>query len=452
MCTFVETNGMLQKFQQFIKKENLFAVSDKILLAVSGGIDSVVLCELFSQAGLSFAIAHCNFQLRGEESGKDAEFVKSLSEKYGVEFYETVFETKKYVETHKVSIQMAARDLRYNWFKEVSESHNFQYIATGHHFDDNIETLLLNLTRGTGIRGLRGILPKSNKIIRPILWASRNEIADFCEKNDLTFREDASNKETKYKRNKIRHELIPLLEQLNPNVKEVFQREIGRFKQLEILLDTNLQKVKEAVVSSKNDVISIDLELLKTFHPTPLFLYEILSEYGFTESETENILEEHHTFSGKQFFSSTHRIVLNRNHLLISKKVETNLSEEIFEVPESADFIEKPLRLRFSIIRKESDFQIFLSKNIALLDYHLLQFPLSIRKWQHGDFFFPMGMRGKKKISDFFASNHFSALDKENTFLLFSGNNLVWVMGHRIDNCFKITNKTQKILKIEIVG
>lgn len=419
---------MLVQFNRFIEKEKLLAKKDRILLAVSGGVDSVVMCELFHLAGFKFGIAHCNFNLRGKESDGDEQLVKSLAEKYTVPFHVQSFLTEEYSKEKSISIQMAARELRYKWLEEVRKINKYQYIAAAHHKDDSIETFFINLVRGTGISGLHGILPKQRFIVRPLLFASKKEIEDFAKTNNLSYREDSSNRSDKYLRNKIRHQIIPVLKEINPDIDKVILDDIAKIKDVESVYRQAIERSRKEVIRAEGFKRVIAIKKLKTLKPLRTYLFEFLKEYNFNPDVVHAIAEAIDSNSGKQFYSSTHRLVKDRDFLIITAR---NKQAEKF-------------LLRYSL-KSFKGFRIPSGNDIACMDYDLLKLPLEIRKWRNGDFFYPLGMNKRKKISDFLIDNKVSVPDKENVHVLTSGKDIVWVIGRRVDNRFRVTDKTERI-------
>ena len=298
---------MLQSFQSYIQKENLFLSSDKILLTVSGGIDSTLMCELFHKAKLNFGIAHCNFQLRAEESNGDEAFVGTLAEKYNVPFHTTTFTTSAYAKKNKLSIQFAARQLRYLWFEEIREHYKYNYIATAHHQDDSIETFFINLIRGTGISGLHGILPKHGNIIRPLLFTTKNKIETYSKKHKLKYREDSSNASDKYVRNKIRHHIIPVLKELNNSLENTINKSIQHIREVELIYKNDIENKRLKIVKQENNSVSISIKKLKKLQPLSTYLYEFLKPYNFNADTVREIISAIDGTSGKRFFSATHR-------------------------------------------------------------------------------------------------------------------------------------------------
>ena len=440
---------MFELFTAFIKKEKLFLPNEKILLAVSGGIDSMVMCHLFHQAGFNFDLAHCNYQLRGNESNKDEDFVETMALKYKVQLYSIRFDTAPFAETQDMSIQMAARELRYNWFEEIRNSYHYNFIATAHHQDDSIETFFINLIRGTGITGLHGILPKQGNIIRPLLFANKTNIIDFAEKSQLKFREDSSNASDKYLRNKIRHHIIPTLKEVNPSIENTLMNTIERLKDAETIVKTQVGKLRKEMVKQVGDTDTISIPELQILNPLSTYLFELLKPYQFNSSTSEEIKNALNGESGKVFYSKTHQVLKDRTLLIISKKKtdESTKQSQNQETKKKAKGLEL-VKLESKIL--PANMEIPQSPNLAALDYDKLTFPLTTRKWKEGDSFYPLGMKGKKKLSDFFIDNKLSLNQKENTWLLTSADNIVWVIGMRIDNRFKVTDKTKKIYLVEL--
>lgn len=436
---------MFESFLKYIKEQKLIDPSDKILLAVSGGVDSVVLCKLLHQAKIKFAIAHCNFTLRGEESDVDELFVEELAELYNVAFHSISFDTNSFAKKNKLSVQVAARELRYKWFEEIKTQFNFTLIATAHHQHDSIETFFINLLRGSGIRGLHGILPKQGDIIRPLLFANKVEIETFAKKNKLKFRRDSSNETDKYLRNKIRHKLIPLLSTINPSANKNIADTIENLREVETIYLKSIEKKRLKIVEEKNGLVKINIKELQKLKSLSAYLFEYLYPLGFNSKIIDDILESLNSESGKQFFSGTHRLIKDRKYLIIStndkiidsKNINISVSQKEIKVGSNKIVFKKMVH------SKKVDLKA--SKDIAQVDFEKLKFPLQLRKWEHGDTFHPIGMKGKKKLSDFFIDQKFSLIEKENTMVLISDNTIVWVVGHRIDDRFKITDKTKQI-------
>ncbi len=445
---------MLKEFTAYLKRENLFTPSGKILLTVSGGVDSVVMFELFHKAGLKFGIAHCNFQLRGKESEGDEKLVKQLAAKCKVPFYTKRFETYAFAESKNISIQMAARELRYEWFEEIRKKEKYKFIATAHHQGDSIETFFINLIRGTGIAGLHGILPKQGNIVRPLLFATKNQIIEFATQHKLKYLEDSSNASDKYIRNKIRHQVIPVLKELNPSFETTMDATIKRLIKVEEIYNREMQKMRSLIAHQGENFISIPKSFLN-FLPLPeTYLFEFLKPFNFNSSSVDEIISGLAGESGKQFFSSTHRLIIDREVLIVEEIKDFKLQISDFKLKikkNQKELIYEETKLNFKTITKPANYKLQTKNSIATLDFDKLTFPLEIRKWQQGDSFYPLGMKGKKKLSDFFIDNKLPLNEKENTWLLTSGGHVAWIIGMRIDNRFKITAQTKKIFLAELV-
>ncbi|SNR79263.1 tRNA(Ile)-lysidine synthase [Lutibacter agarilyticus] len=448
---------MQTAFEEHLNKNLPFLKGKKLLVAISGGIDSVVLTHLLHKLNFNISLAHCNFMLRGKESNKDEQFVKELGEKLAAPTYTIQFNTKTYAEENGLSTQMAARELRYNWFQELSKQHNLDYIITAHQKDDVIETFLINLTRGTGLNGLTGIPEVNKNVVRPLLPFNRNQILVHATKRKLQWREDSTNSSIKYVRNKIRHKVVPFLKELNPSLLETFSNTLENLKGSQQIINDRINEIKEKAVSVTDEAIHFEISELKKLSNPKVYLYELLQDYGFTEwDDITNLLDSQ---TGKQVFSSTHRLLKNRETLILS---EINDTEQIvlFEVPENTSKIKKPIKLKFKKVdipfdTKNHETKVFgeliLDKpGTVSIDYDQLEFPLTIRKWQKGDAFYPIGLNGKKKLSKFFKDEKLSLLEKENTWLLCSKGQIVWVIGKRLDNRFKVSKTTSAILKIKL--
>ena len=442
--------NLLISFKEFIVKEKLFHQQDQLLVAVSGGLDSVVLCELCKQADLQFSMAHCNFQLRGDESERDEQFVRQLVKKYGVPFFVKKFDTNSYADEKKISIQEAARVLRYNWFGELVESIKITnqpvWLLTAHHADDNVETQLMNLFKGTGIQGLRGMEPKRYYIVRPLLFASRVELAQFAEINQLGWVEDSSNVLEKYSRNFFRHRVIPLIEKIYPGANENLKDNLSRFRDAFVLYQQAISfHTKKLLVPKGNEVHIPVLKLMKTV-PLNTVLYEIIEPYGFTSKQTQEVVKLLDSESGKTVYSSTHRIVKNRNWLIIASLQDKASQLFVLEDKNSTVDFENG-RVSLKILPGAISTS---SPNIAHLDARQIQFPLILRKWKTGDYFYPLGMKKKKKISRFLIDQKISKTGKEKIWVIEMNKKIIWVIGLRIDDRFKITPQTTQTLRITL--
>lgn len=437
---------MLQKVQSYIQKNQLLTYEKPVVVAISGGADSVALWHILKNLGYDCIAAHCNFHLRGEESDRDELFVRNLVKEHQAPFYKIDFDTTKYAAMNGISIEMAARDLRYEWFYKLLDELQSQAIAVAHHADDNIETMLMNLIRGTGLRGLTGIPNKNKKVVRPLLCCSRKEIEKYLTENKLSYVEDSTNKQLDYQRNKIRNTIIPLLEEINPSVRQTLYDSSERFKETYNIYSAAIKSVSEKIITQNPEFIKIDIEKLKEQLAYPTVLFELLYPLDFNSATIQQICDTLDGESGKVFFSTTHSLLKDRDSLIIHKKQEKN--SKSYSISENQTEINEPIDIQVKKIIRNNDFQISKEKNKVHFDLNKIQFPLILRKWQEGDYFYPFGLKGKKKLSDFFVDNKFSLTDKENCWLLLSGNEIVWIIGHRTDNRFRITNETTDILQI----
>lgn len=444
---------MLSSFITYIQQQELFRLSrDRILIAVSGGMDSVALVQLCQKAGVKFGIAHCNFQLRGKESDADALFVQALAEQMKVPFYQVSFETKKEAALTKKSIQVAARDLRYEWLEDLRKTNEYQYIAVGHHHNDSIETLLINLTMGCGIRGLHGILPKNGLLIRPLLFSTRVDIEAYIQQNSFDYREDSSNSSTKYTRNALRHLVVPQLQRINPNLEQTFEENFLRFRETEALYDYAIQQLKKETLTQKGNTLWIDIKRVSKA-PSPLsLLYEILQTYQFKSSKIQYIYNRRSEESGALYTSKTHQLLRDRKHWIVSPISNNKDSKYTFPPFDNTkgNFGIADLEFQWEISAQKLNLKTT-SKTIYL-DVDKLIYPLHLRHWKDGDTFYPLGMQGKKKkLSKFFKDIKMNRFEKDATWLLCDKNDrIVWVLGQRADERFKILETTKRILKLEL--
>lgn len=436
----------LQRFTDYIKQHQLFTKKEHILLAVSGGKDSVVMAQLFKLAGFNFSIAHCNFNLRADEAQRDEAFVKLLAEEMEVPFHVVHFDTKAFAEEQGISTQMAARQLRYDWFDELSKQHNYEYIAVAHHQNDAVETVLLNLVRGTGISGMHGILPKRGKIVRPLLFLSRQQIDDIIEEQRLPFVEDSSNLSSKYARNKIRLKVVPQLREINPNLEQTFAENIQRFAETERLLQNVVAQTRKQLFKQESGFISVEIEEIGKLNPQKLLLFELLKPFRFSDDVVDEIIHSLGKQSGTSFYSPSHRATIDRKQLMISPLVDK--AEGLVYLHEAGivDLADRKLSLHFS-----EDVRFNGEKSFAFVDASLLVFPLVVRYKQDGDKFKPLGMRSFKKLSDFFVDEKVPVPQKEKVPLLINGNGeMIWVVGMRQDERYKVSATTKKVAIFEL--
>ena len=438
---------MLQKFKQHLHQNFPFLEGSKLLIAISGGIDSVVLAHLCSQLNLNFSLCHCNFNLRGQESDEDEAFVKSLAKTLKIPVYATSFETEKYAKTNKISIQVAARDLRYNWFYKLLDAKDYDYVLTAHNSNDNLETFIINLIRGSGLEGFTGIPAINKKSVRPLLAFSRDDITLFAIKNEIVWREDRSNASVKYVRNKVRHKVIPILKELNPHILKSFQNTLEHLNESQSLINDALKNITTNVVSYENDLLKISCKEIDKLSNKKAYLYQLLHGYGFTA--WNDIVDLISAQPGKQVFSNTHRLLKDRNFLIVTTINKNQSTKDPILIDQKVSEITNPIKL---IIQKTDDYT---SKNNhqIIIDNDLISYPLSLKKWHHGDAMYPTGMIGSKKISQLFKDNKLSLLDKEKIWMLTDAkDHIIWVVGLRQDRRYLANKTTTNRLKISYLS
>ncbi|TXD47881.1 tRNA lysidine(34) synthetase TilS [Polaribacter sp. IC073] len=443
---------MLQKLSNHIAQNLPFLKDKKLLIAISGGIDSVVLTHNLAALNFNISLAHCNFNLRNTESDLDEKFVKELAKNLDIDYFTTSFETKKVAKENKESTQIAARNLRYTWFQELITTHNFDFVLTAHHADDNLETFLINLTRGSGLDGFTGIPEINGNIVRPFLKFSREEILDFANKNTISWREDKSNASTKYVRNKIRHNVLPVLKEINPSLLDTFSKTIENLQESKQIIEDRIAEVSKKVVenncSTALEETKFNIQEIQLLSNPKAYLYQLLVKYHFTEfNDVYNLLSAQ---SGKQVFSKTHVLLKDREYLILSKKdfspSVSNPLASAFEIAENTVEITNPIHLTLEDVNEKS----IQNKNTIYVAKALLEFPLILRKWQNGDYFYPSGMKGKKKLSKYFKDEKLSLLEKNNTWLLCNNTgDVIWILNKRQDNRFEVDTNAE-IIKISI--
>lgn len=436
---------MLAALQNHLNKQLPFLKGRKLLLAVSGGIDSMVLVDLLQKLDYDIYIAHCNFNLRGEESDGDEQFIRNYAAENNIKLFVTRFDTTLFAADNKLSIQLAARRLRYAWFEELIAENQLDYLLTAHHLDDSLETFLINLTRGTGIEGLTGIPQLNQNIVRPLLIFSRDEIVAYAKENEIAWREDSSNSSTKYLRNKLRHEVAPVLKSLNPAFMDSFKETLNHLQQAQSLAEDAAVLVYQQVVAEKQGQKHINIQQLKRLPNYRAYLYQWLSPFGFTAWDDIYALTE--TQAGKFILSGNYRLLKDREVLILEELKEGETTVYYIESADSK--LVYPISIE---LLKTNEVFNNSTKNEVFVNNELINFPLSIRKWKESDYFYPLGMKGqKKKVSKYFKDEKMSLIDKENTWLLCSGDDIVWIVGRRADERFKITKETTQILKIELL-
>ena len=441
---------MFDRFKIHLKERFPELKGKKLLLAISGGMDSMVLYDLLIKLEYDLSLAHCNFKLRDEASDQDETLIRSEAKKNHTRLHVTNFDTKAYAQKEKTSIQMAARELRYAWFEDLLKEGNYDYLLTAHHADDNVETFIINLSRGSGLDGFTGIPEKSGHIRRPLLPFSKDDILKYAQAHKITWREDQSNQENKYLRNKIRNELVPILKEINPSFLDSFNATVNNLQGTKEIVQDRMKLVLDNVIDESDDksILAFKVSALLKLSEKPSYLYEIFNPYGF--KQIQDIISLISGQSGKQVLSKTHRLVKHRKQLLLSQFQEKDITSAGKKVYEDDERIElKGISIHFNTLASSIN-HINSDPLTANFDKNLLTFPLKVRKWEKGDYFYPIGMKGKKKLSKFFKDEKYSLLQKENIWLLCSGLDVIWVIGKRMDDRYKITDKTIHILKATV--
>lgn len=434
---------MLTKLQNHLTSQFSFLKEKKLFIAVSGGIDSIVLVDLLHKLEYEIAVLHCNFSLRGAESDGDEAFVKSFCKERNIEVLVQKFDTKQFASDYKLSIQVAARKLRYDWFYEQLENRNYDFILTAHHLNDSLETFLINFSRGTGLDGLTGIPAQNDKIIRPLLPFSREEIELYAKENTIQWREDSSNSSDKYLRNKLRHDVIPILKEMQPNLLSSFENTLKHLQQAQSLVNDASRIIYKEVVSEEENSIKLNLKKLTQLANYQAYLYQWLKDFGFVA--WNDIYDLVSAQSGKKVLSPEFSLIKDRDFFILTPKIGEEITQE-FLIEKEDGKVNIPLKFTFCNV---SDISVTDSNSI-FVDENKLQFPLTLRKWQEGDYFYPFGMTGKKKLSKYFKDEKFSLIDKSSTWILCSDNQIVWIINKRMDDRFKVNNNTTTILKITI--
>lgn len=440
-----ETAGLKERMLDFADEKNLFGTDDTLIAAVSGGVDSMVLLHLIRAAGIKLVVAHCNFGLRGEDSDADEQLVRKTAELLNVRLEVRKFDTTAYAEAKGLSIQLAARELRYHWFEELLHDHRAGAIATAHHLNDSIETFFINLVRGTGVQGLTGIPVKYDRVVRPLLFATREEVETYARQNNIEWREDASNESDKYRRNQIRHHLVPLLRQLNPSIEATMQQNMERMQEV-------TRMYRQAVVRLRNDIVHFDensgcfrismLELAGR-QLSPELFYEVVKEYDFNPAQAGDMLNACMTQPGKMFYSPTHEALIDRLDILIRERLADD--PQVYHIYSESEFLTVAIPFLSFEIRPAVD-EFSTDPSTAFIGISQLTYPVVVRKWQEGDTLVPLGMKGRKKVSDLLTDIKMSRLDKEEVYIMESGGEIVWVAGIRLSDRFKITPATTGVL------
>jgi tRNA(Ile)-lysidine synthase len=446
-----EPGHLLHDMEQFLHKNKLAGPDSRLLVGVSGGVDSIVLVHLLKQAGFAVSIAHCNFQLRGKESDADERFVKQLAKKWKLDCYAVRFDTANLAEATKKSIQETARSLRYTWFEELRKTKDIDLICTAHHLDDSIETFFINLLRGTGIKGLMGIPVKNNKIIRPLLFAPKANLVAYAQENKLAFREDSSNKTDAYLRNKIRHQVIPLFEKENPSFRNTMGREMNYLLEAGQIVQEAVKNTRKKLLKKQEQGWSINRHELMQVSPLGIYLFELLNPFGFNSSMTDDLIQilNSNRLEARILYSADYELQVERTHLFLAKRV-SKVEESAFFVTEGNKKYTAPFSFQTHILKRTPGFQIPKEAHIGCFDLTKLHFPLLLRKWKNGDRLQPLGMKGTKLLSDFFSEKKFSRKMKSDCWVLESEGQIVWIAGYRIAEHVKISPTAKHIFKISI--
>ena len=437
---------VLYKVQSYINSQNLLTPDSTLIVGLSGGADSVALLYILKQLGYNCVAAHCNFHLRGEESLRDETFAQSFAESLQIPFLKIDFDTETYACKQGISIEMVARELRYDWFKKLRNELNAEAIVVGHHQNDSIETVLLNLIRGTGIHGLTGIKPKSGHIVRPLLCLTKEEILSFIRQQNLSYVTDSTNCHDDYVRNKIRLNILPAMKEINPSVENAILRTMENLRQAAKVYDSDIELSRKKVFDEEKGYISIPA--LQSYIEPEAILYEILKPFGFNSTVVGEIMQSLTRQAGKEFYASDFKLIKDRDKLLLTTR--RNIPEKYYEIAKDDISLHHPLRLSLHFTQNIPEFEMRKDKNIAYFDALQLKFPLTLRRWKQGDKFVPFGMQGFRKLSDYFNDRKFSKIAKEQAWLLCSRNDIIWIVGERPDNRFCITETTQKICIVKI--
>lgn len=443
--------SLYESFLQHIRQHSLFEGQQRVLLAVSGGVDSMVMTHLFSRMTIPLALTHCNFKLRPGDAERDQQLVEQVAHEMKLPFFTREFDTRAYSQSHGISIQMAARELRYGWLEELRQSLDFHLIATAHHLDDSIETLLINLSRGTGLRGLKGIPVKQGNIIRPLLFASRKEIEEYAHEHNIQYRHDLSNLQDKYQRNKIRLHIIPMLLQMNPSLHQTMQDFFENMQSAEAIFSEAINTARSSCLMQQGPDIRISLQALLAYQNPAVYLYEFLKPLGFSASICRQVASHLTSQPGKRFHSATHELLRDRDYLLVFPRQKSFLENSPCEIQEQEVVAEcGEQQFRISHFPLQQPLQWPENEKTALLDHQKLAFPLKLRPWQPGDYIVPLGMKGKKKISDLLTDHKIPMNHKSKIMVLESDGKIAWVAGIRVSNLFRITKNTKKVFSISM--
>ncbi len=440
---------LLEEFEKYVAQNELFGHDDKILLTVSGGVDSMVMMSLFAASGYRFGVAHCNFQLRGQESDEDEELVAEQARRYGVELFNRRFDTQGEMERTGESMEMAARRLRYTWFRSLCDEHGYNVIAIAHHINDSIETFFINMLRGTGLRGLTGISVQAGRIVRPLMFATRKDILDYATAHRIPYREDSSNRSTKYLRNKVRLGIVPMLREINPQFTTVMRRNISRLTDAQTFIDRSVELIRRDAMTEQGGLYTLHVDRIDASLPLGYVVYEILnSMFGFKGDTVDALchaLQQNNT--GRRFYSREWVATIDRGRIVIGRIADEDTCMTQVEQGVLRSYCGSSV-LHYEYCDIDMIDSVTTPDNVALVDADKLRFPLTLRRWQQGDWFVPFGMSGRKKVSDFLIDAKVSMAEKSRQFVLLSGDDVVWLVGRRADDRFRLTRQTENVLKI----
>ena len=440
---------LLEEFEKYVAQNELFGHDDKILLTVSGGVDSMVMMSLFAASGYRFGVAHCNFQLRGQESDEDEALVAEQARRYGVELFNRRFDTQGEMERTGESMEMAARRLRYTWFRSLCDEHGYNVIAIAHHINDSIETFFINMLRGTGLRGLTGISVQAGRIVRPLMFATRKDILDYATAHRIPYREDSSNRSTKYLRNKVRLGIVPMLREINPQFTTVMRRNISRLTDAQTFIDRSVELIRRDAMTEQGGLYTLHVDRIDASLPLGYVVYEILnSMFGFKGDTVDALchaLQQNNT--GRRFYSREWVATIDRGRIVIGRIADEDTCMTQVEQGVLRSYCGSSV-LHYEYCDIDMIDSVTTPDNVALVDADKLRFPLTLRRWQQGDWFVPFGMSGRKKVSDFLIDAKVSMAEKSRQFVLLSGDDVVWVVGRRADDRFRLTPQTENVLKI----
>lgn len=440
---------LLEEFEKYVAQNELFGHDDKILLTVSGGVDSMVMMSLFAASGYRFGVAHCNFQLRGQESDEDEALVAEQARRYGVELFNRRFDTQGEMERTGESMEMAARRLRYTWFRSLCDEHGYNVIAIAHHINDSIETFFINMLRGTGLRGLTGISVQAGRIVRPLMFATRKDILDYATAHRIPYREDSSNRSTKYLRNKVRLGIVPMLREINPQFTTVMRRNISRLTDAQTFIDRSVELIRRDAMTEQGGLYTLHVDRIDASLPLGYVVYEILnSMFGFKGDTVDALchaLQQNNT--GRRFYSREWVATIDRGRIVIGRIADEDTCMTQVEQGVLRSYCGSSV-LHYEYCDIDMIDSVTTPDNVALVDANKLRFPLTLRRWQQGDWFVPFGMSGRKKVSDFLIDAKVSMAEKSRQFVLLSGDDVVWLVGRRADDRFRLTRQTENVLKI----